>query len=139
MCVCVCVCVFMLTQLWPIPCDLMDCSLQAPLSMEYSRQEYQSGLPFHTPKDLPDPRIEPKSLASPAVAKKKFFTTAPPGKPMKLLLKETHTHTHTHTKACYLGGMIFKLSLCNPELFLLCFISFMSERFGDSSDYSLAQ
>ena len=51
----------------------------------------------------------------------------------------THTHTHTHTKACYLGGMIFKLSLCNPELFLLCFISFMSERFGDSSDYSLAQ
>ena len=27
--------------------------------MEFSRQEYWSGLPFPTPEDLPDPRIEP--------------------------------------------------------------------------------
>ena len=34
---------------------------QAPLSMEFSRQEYWSGLPFPTPVDLPDPGIEPGS------------------------------------------------------------------------------
>ena len=37
---------------------------QAPKSMEFSRQEYWSGLPFPTPGDLPDPGIESMSLAS---------------------------------------------------------------------------
>ena len=32
---------------------------QAPLFMGFSRQEYWSGLPFPSPGDLPDPRIEP--------------------------------------------------------------------------------
>ena len=32
---------------------------QAPLSMEFSRQEHLSGLPFHSPEDLPDPEMEP--------------------------------------------------------------------------------
>ena len=50
---------------------------QAPLSMGFSRQEHWSGLPFPPPGDLPDPRIEPASLASPALAEG-FFTTAPP-------------------------------------------------------------
>ena len=36
---------------------------QAPLSMEFPRQEYWSGLPFPTPGDLPDPRVEPESPA----------------------------------------------------------------------------
>ena len=36
---------------------------QAPLSMGFSRQEYWSGLPFPSPGDLPDPGIEPVSLA----------------------------------------------------------------------------
>ena len=36
---------------------------QAPLSMELSRQEYWSGLPFLSPGDLPDARIEPRSPA----------------------------------------------------------------------------
>ena len=36
---------------------------QAPLSMKFSRQEYWSGLPFLSPGDLPDPRIEPGSPA----------------------------------------------------------------------------
>ena len=31
--------------------------------MGFSGQEYRSGLPFPTPGDLPDPGIEPKSLA----------------------------------------------------------------------------
>ena len=34
---------------------------QVPLSMEFSRQEYWSGLPFPSPGDLPDPGIEPGS------------------------------------------------------------------------------
>ena len=49
---------------------------QALLSMEFSRQEYWSGLPFPTPGDLSQPGIEP---ASPAVAGR-FLTTTPPGK-----------------------------------------------------------
>ena len=34
---------------------------QAPLSMEFSRQECWSGLPFPSPGDLPNPGIEPRS------------------------------------------------------------------------------
>ena len=36
---------------------------QAPLSMGFSRQEYYSGLPFHSPGDLPHPEIKPGSPA----------------------------------------------------------------------------
>ena len=36
---------------------------QSPLSMEFSRQEYWSGLPFPSPVDLPDPGIKPRSPA----------------------------------------------------------------------------
>ena len=46
---------------------------QAPLSMEFSRQEYGSGLPFPSLGDLPDPGIELTSLMSPALADG-FFT-----------------------------------------------------------------
>ena len=42
---------------------------QAPLSMEFSRQEYWSGLSFPTPGDLPNPETEPASLVSPALEK----------------------------------------------------------------------
>ena len=40
---------------------LWTVAYQAPLSMEFSRQEYWSGLPFSSPGDLPDPGIEPGS------------------------------------------------------------------------------
>ena len=53
---------------------------QAPLSMEFSRQEYCRGLPFPTPGDLPTPGIEPKSLVSPALAGG-FFNTGTTWKP----------------------------------------------------------
>ena len=36
---------------------------QAPPSMESSRKEYWSGLPFLSPGDLPNPGIKPGSLA----------------------------------------------------------------------------
>ena len=45
---------------------------QVPLSMEFSRQEYSSGLPFSSPGDLPNPGMEP---GSPALAGG-FFTTS---------------------------------------------------------------
>ena len=48
---------------------------QAPLSMDFSRQEYWSGLPCPLLGDLPDPGIELVSLTSPALAGE-FFTTS---------------------------------------------------------------
>ena len=60
-------------------CDSKDYSLQAPLSMGFSRQESWSGLPYHPLEDLPDPGIEPTSLASPALAGR-CFSTEPLGK-----------------------------------------------------------
>ena len=43
--------------------DPMDCAFQAPLSMGFPRQEYWIGLPFPSPRNLPDPGIEPMSPA----------------------------------------------------------------------------
>jgi len=47
-----------------------------PLPLEFTRQEYWSGLPFSSPGDLPDPGIKPMSPASPTLADR-FFTTEP--------------------------------------------------------------
>ena len=44
-----------------------------PLSMGFPKQEYWSGLPFPTPRDLPNPGIEPTSLESCALVGR-FFT-----------------------------------------------------------------
>ena len=52
---------------WTVAC-------QVPLS----RQEYWSGLPFPSPRDLPNPGIKPIPPALTGV----FFTTEPPGKPI---------------------------------------------------------
>ena len=49
---------------------------QAPLSGEFSRQEYWSGLSFPLPGDLPNPGVKPTSSVSPALAGG-FFTTVP--------------------------------------------------------------
>ena len=64
MCVCVCVCV-LIAQSCLTLCDPMDCSLpgSSPLSMEFSKQEYWSGLPCPPPGDLPNPGIGPRSPA----------------------------------------------------------------------------
>ena len=51
---------------WTIAC-------QAPLPMGFSRQEYQSGLPFPSPGDLPNPGIKP---TSPALAGEFFYLWA---------------------------------------------------------------
>ena len=46
--------------------------------MEFSRQEYRSGLPFLTVGDLPDSGIKPACPVSSALVGR-FFTTEPPG------------------------------------------------------------
>ena len=60
--------VWVFTTLWTV-------SLQAPLSMEFSKEDYWSGLPCPTPGDLPNPGIKPTSLMSLALASG-FFTTS---------------------------------------------------------------
>ena len=65
----------------------MDCGPPIPLSMELSRQEYSSGLPFPSPGDLPNPGILPVSPASPALAGR-FFPTVPSGKPLFIADKQ---------------------------------------------------
>ena len=52
-------------------------SCSAPPSMEFSRQEYWSGLPFPSPGDLPNPGIEPGSSSLQADS----LLSEPPGKP----------------------------------------------------------
>ena len=51
----------------PTLCDPVDCSLQAPLSLGLSRQEYWRGLPFPSPGDLPHPGIKSAPPAPPAL------------------------------------------------------------------------
>ena len=67
------------TTLWTV-------ARRTPLSTEFSRQEYLSGVPFPTPGNLPDPGIEPASPEAPSLAGR-FFITIPPGKPCNAVLK----------------------------------------------------
>ena len=53
-----------LSQSCPTLCSPWTAAHQAPMSMEFSKQEYGSGLPFPTTGDLPDPGIEPASHVS---------------------------------------------------------------------------
>ena len=86
-CVCVCVCVFaharsvavlshaqLFATLWTV-------ALQAPLSMELSRQEYWDGLSFPLPRVLPNPGIKTVSPSSP-VLPADSLPSEPSGKPM---------------------------------------------------------
>ena len=61
-------CVQLLSTPWTV-------AHQAPLSMELSRQEHWSGLPWPPPGDIPNPGIKPMSPTSPALAGE-FFTTS---------------------------------------------------------------
>ena len=74
MCLCACqACrrVWLFVTLWNVAC-------QASLSVGFPRQESWSGLPFPPPEDLPDPGIEPMSLALAGGS----FTAEPPGTPL---------------------------------------------------------
>ena len=76
-CVCVCVCVCLVSKSCTTPATPWTIAHQAPLSMGFPRQEYQSGLTFPPPGDLPDPGIEP----GPPSLTGGFFTADPLGKP----------------------------------------------------------
>ena len=93
---------------------------QAPLSMEFFRQEYWSRLPFPTPGDLPDPGIESVSLVSPALAGR-FLTTAPPGNTrLNKLVYIYFTGYHGAIKIMLLINLFKKFSLAYSCLKMLC-------------------
>ena len=64
---------------WTVAC-------QAPLSMEFSRQEYWSRLPFHSPGDLPNPGNE---LEFPALQEDSLLTELR-GKPNEQMMLAKH-------------------------------------------------
>jgi len=68
-------CAYMLShvQFFATPLTIAQ---KAPLSMRFPSQEYWSRLAFPSPGDLPDSRIQPAHLSSPALAVR-FFITVP--------------------------------------------------------------
>ena len=64
-------------------CDPRDCSPPLLCPWGFSRQEYQSGLPFPSSGDLPDPRTKPSSPALQAGS----LLSEPPGKPSETSMK----------------------------------------------------
>ena len=87
---------------------------QAPLSMEFSRQEYWSAFPFPTPENLPDPGIKLTSLAPTALASG-FLTTvtweAPIGLTVCYNLNSVHPNKTRLTSKLILLTSIAKLLL----------------------------
>lgn len=78
----------------------------APLSLGFSRQEYESGLPCSPPEHLLNPENESLSLMSPALASG-FFTSSATWKAPSVMImcpKEI-------TAWLYLGVMCFEFSL----------------------------
>ena len=77
-----------------VHCSVMSDSLipwtiahQAPLSMEFSRQEYWGRLPFPSPGDLPDPELKPRSPALQADSVLSEPPGMPPEKPFNCFIK----------------------------------------------------
>ena len=70
-CVCVCVCVCLVISDSEMPWTIVH---QVPQSMEFSGQEYWSGLPFPPPGDLPHPGSEFMPPVSPTLTGR-FFTS----------------------------------------------------------------
>ena len=96
-CVCVCVCArvcacsIMFDSLWPH---------QAPISMEFSRQENWSELLFPTPRDLPNPGTEPLPPVYFALAGT-FLTIVPPGKLNQITSQQKFPSSHRKQVARY--------------------------------------
>ena len=82
---------------------------QALLSIEFSRQEYWSGLPFLSPGDLPVPGIKPMS---PALVGE-FFSSEPQGKPLVSIWRSR-----------YRRSIYFWLKLTLPDILHLLFIKY---------------
>ena len=68
----------------------------APLSMEFPRQEYQKGLPFPSPRDLPNPGIQPASPVSP-VLQADSLSAELSGKPALYAMDSRNKQTNKQT------------------------------------------
>ena len=111
---CVCSVVWLFGIPWPVAC-------RAPPSMEFS------GLPFPTPGDCPDSKIEPTSPVSPALAGR-FFTTMPWCSIIgKAVLKVAHTKIIR----------VAKSSCCDVLLFTLLSRSFSTSKVVKTKDHFL--
>ena len=77
--------------------------------MEFSRQEYWSGLPFPSKGNLPNPGIEPGSPALQADA----LSSEPPGKPIELLFAPEQLIQENKVEAFMIYFESSTLSLCN--------------------------
>ena len=84
-------CACLVIQLCQTLCDPFDCSLQAALSMQFSRQEYCSVLPAPTPGYVYNPGIKAVSPVSPAL-QVESLTTEPSGKP-KIVKRAKYHHS----------------------------------------------
>jgi len=69
-----CACMLSKLQLCRLFATLWTVASQAALSMGFSRQEYWSGLPWPSPRDIPNPGTEPMSLTFPILAGGFFIT-----------------------------------------------------------------
>ena len=85
----------LVTQVCLTLCKSLDCSLPGSLVHGISQAKYWSGLPFPILGGLPNPETEPESLVSPALAGR-FFTTAPPGKPLTYISGKCRVFTLTN-------------------------------------------
>ena len=110
---------------------------QVVLSMGFSRQEYGSGLPCPSPRDIPDSGMRPLSLTSPALAGWLFITSAiweagmlyKHNKNPKLPRKGQPPYSTGHLDTLYVVCVfLFRLSyyFCLPMLWMFCVLWFIS-------------
>ena len=77
-------------------CDPMDCSPPVSSVHGISQAKYWSGLPFPSPRDLPDPGIEPGFPALQADS----LPSEPPEKTRKFVYTDRHLYIHIQKKGC---------------------------------------
>ena len=100
-------------------CDPMACNLhQAPPSMEFSRQEYWSGLPFPSPGDLPDSGIEPMS----STLQQMLYPLSHQGSPDGLFSKQS-TLMNESTVNNYIFIITCICIVCKLYLYICCCFS----------------
>ena len=85
---------------------------QAPLPMEFSRQEYWSGLPFPSPGDLPNPGMEPWSL----ILQADTLLSEPPGNKLINLIPDSSAFSKSSLNICmFTVHLLLKPDLENFE------------------------
>ena len=86
----------LVAQSCPTLCDSWTVAHQAPLSMEFSRQEYWTGLPCPSLGDRPDPGIK---FEAPAL-KTDSVPSEPPGKPLRRQKRGDQKHSRRESYLC---------------------------------------